>query len=209
MPFIRLAVVFACALFFLSCSIGGTGRPIDFYTLEYPTPVFQGPGTDKIVKIDQFSSARIYDSTAMLYRPDAYKVLTYNYHKWKTIPADMVTDYLLRDFRHSGLFHAVFSYHQSEPARFTVGGGVDEFIETKEAEGWNAVLTLHVTLLDQSRTEAAEKVVFQKRYRIAQPIDGESPEYFAAGISAAMALISVQIIDDVNSAMKGGGAQAP
>ena len=103
----------------------------------------------------------------------------------------MVTDYLLRDFRHSGLFHAVFPITNRALPVYREGG-VDEFMETKEAEGWNAVLGLHGDAPRQSRTEVTEKVVFQKRYRIAQPIDGESPEYFAAGISAAMALISVR-----------------
>jgi len=212
MSFVRFIVIACvCAAFLLpACSpLGGSLRPVAFYTLEYSTPAPQDTGSDTIVKFDRFYSARSYDSTAMLYKPDAYKIVAYNYHRWRTTPSDMVTDCLLRDFLHSGLFRAVFSYRQPETARFLVGGGVEEFVEAREANGWNAVLSLHVTLLDLNQDEGTEKVVFQKRYRVAQPIDGESPEFFAEGMSAAMARISMEIIDDVSRATKGQAGQRP
>jgi cholesterol transport system auxiliary component len=211
MLFVRLVVtLLACAFLLSGCFPGGgSGRLIEFYTLEYAPPAFEGPGTDEIVKLDRFSSVRSYDSTAMQYMPAAYKVDAYNYHRWRTNPGDMVTDYLLRDFRHSGLFRAVFSYRQPELARFAVDGGVEEFVEAREANGWNAVLGLNVTLLDLNQSDVTERVMFQKRYRVVQPIDGESPEFFATGMSAAMARISAQIIGDVSSAVKARGGQKP
>lgn len=205
-------VATVCALFFLlsGCfSTGGSGRMVDFYTLEYTPPAFESPGAGEIVKFDRFFSARFYDSTAMLYKPDAYRLEAYNYHKWRTTPGDMVTDYLVRDFRQSGLFRAVFSYRQPEPARFVVGGGIDEFVEAKEVDRWNAVLGLHVTLLDMKQSDVTEQIVFQKRYRVTQPISGESPDSFATGMSAAMARTSADIIRDVNSAIKGRSNQKP
>lgn len=211
MPFVRLVVIACACLSFLSgCySAGGSGRMVEFYTLEYAPPAFEGPGTGGIVKFDRFFSARSYDSTAMLYKPAVYKVVAYSYHKWRTSPGDMVTDYLVRDFRHCGLFGAVFTYRQPESARFVVGGGVEEFVEAKEANGWNAVLGLYVTLLDQQKQEVTEKVVFQKRYRVVQPISSESPESFATGMSEAMARISAEIIGDVSRAVRGRSAQGP
>jgi cholesterol transport system auxiliary component len=211
MLFVRLVVtMLACVCLLSGCfSGGGSGRLVEFYTLEYAPPASTGPGTDKIVKIDRFSAVRSYDNTAMQYVPAAYKIVAYNYHKWRTTPGDMVTDYLLRDFRHSGLFRAVFSYRQPEFARFVVEGGVEDFVETKEANGWSAVLGLQVTLLDMTQSEVTEKVMFQKRYRVVQPIDGESPVIFAEGLSAAMARISAQIIGDVSSAVKERGEQGP
>lgn len=208
MLFARLAVTaFVCSCFLPGCfSAGATGRATEFYTLEYPPPVFSGSGSGEILKFDRFFSARSYDSTAMVYKPAALKVVAYNYHKWRTSPGDMITDYLLRDFRQSGLFRAVFSYRQPELARFVLGGGVEEFVEAKDTNGWNAILALHVTLLDLKRPDMTEKVMFQKRYRVVQPIEGESPEYFATGMSAALAQISADIIKDVNGAVAGRGA---
>ena len=211
MLFVRLvATLLACALFLSGCFSGsGSGRLVEFYTLQYAPPAVVGTGTDKTVKLDRFSAVRSYDNREMQYEPAPYKIVAYNYHKWRTSPGDMVTDYLLRDFRHSGLFRAVFSYREPGSSRFVVEGGVEEFVETKEANGWNAVLGLEVTLLDMTRTEVTEKVAFQKRYRVAQPIDGESPVFFSAGISAAMARISAQIIGDVAGAVKERAGQGP
>ncbi len=212
MPFIRLVVIVLACLSLLSGCLslgGGPSRPIEFYTLEYAPPTFKGPGTDGIVKFDRFFSVRSYDSTAMLYKSAAYKVAAYNYHEWRTSPGDMVTDYLVRDFRRSGLFRAVFSYRQPEFAQYVVSGGVEEFVEERQADGWKAVLGLHVTLLDLKRPDVTEEVVFQKRYRVVVPIEGESPESFAGGLSAAMARMSAEIIGDVNDALKGREGQGP
>lgn len=211
MPLARLVVTLFVSVFFLpGCfSPSGSGRLVEFYTLDYPPPAPAAAVTDGSVRVDRFSSVRSYDGTAMLYKPGPYKVVAYNYHKWRTSPGDMVTDSLLRDFRHSGLFRAVFSYRQPTPARFAVAGGVEEFVEARQANGWNTVLGLHVTLLDLKQPEMADEVVFQKRYRVAQPIDGESPELFARGLSEAMARISSEIIDDVNNAIKARRGQKP
>lgn len=204
MLFARPVVIMLACAFLLSACLSGGGSPrlVEFYTLHYTSPAVEGPGTDKVVKFSRFSSARSCDGTAMLYKPAAYRIAAYTYHKWRTTPGDMVTDYLLRDFRNSCLFHAVFSYHQPEPARFIVGGGVEEFVEAKEANGWKAVLVLHVTLLDLSRSEVTERVMFQKKYRNVQPLESESPDSFAMGMSAAMARISAEVIGDVTSAVR-------
>ena len=205
-----VVIVCACILLMSGCySMGGSDRAVEFYTLDYAPPAPVGSDQGGIVKFDRFSSVRFYDGTAMMYKPSSYKVVAYNYHKWRTTPADMVTDYLVRDFRYSGLFRAVFSYRQPEPVRFVVDGGLEEFVEAKEADGWKAVLGLHVTLLDQKQPDVTEKVVFQRRYRVVQPINGESPESFATGMSAAMERISAEIMTDVSSAMKGRSGQQP
>lgn len=209
MPFIRLIVIVCMCLSSLAgCfSAGGPDRMIEFYTLDYAPPTSEGPQAGGIVKFDRFLSARFYESAAMLYKPAVHKVAAYNYHKWRASPGDMVTDYLVRDFVHSGLFRAVFSYRQPEPARFVVGGGVEEFVKAREANGWNAVIGLYVTLLDQEKPEVTARVMFQKRYRVVQPMSSDSPESFATGMSEAMARISAEIINDVSNAVKGRIAQ--
>jgi hypothetical protein len=52
-----------------------------------------------------------------------------------------------------------------------------------------------------SRAALTEQVVIQKEYRVSEAMGGESPEAFAAGMSAAMAEASAKIIADVNSAI--------
>ncbi len=202
MSFMRLSpAIFLCFLLVQGCLPAGNAvRPIEFYMLEYEPPASKGAQVDAAVKVERFSAGRLYDSAAMVYRPGSYKVASYNYHKWRASPGDMVSDYLVRDFQSSGLFRAVFSYRQPEAARFVVGGTVEEFAEIKENGAWEARLGLRVTLLDRSRADLTEQVVIQKVYRVSEAMRGESPEAFAAGMSAAMAQASAEIIADVNSA---------
>lgn len=199
-PFVGVLLV--SLLFVWGCFPGaGPNRTVNYYTLDYAPPVSQGQEIGHVVKFDRFSSARSYDNASMFYKPAAYQLIAYNYSKWRTTPGDMVTDYLLRDFRQSGLFRAVFSYRQPESARFVIGGGIEEFVEEREADKWNVVLGMYVTLLDMSQPEVTNRVVFQKRYRVAEPIDRESPESFASGMSGAMARISALVMGDVKGAI--------
>ncbi len=174
---------------------------VHLYTLDYAPPVTAGVPVSQPVKIGRFSVAQVYNSTAMPYKAEPYKVAVYTYDKWRTNPGDMVTDYLLRDFEASGLFRAVFSYRNPESTRFRVEGGVQEFLESREKDGWKVLLALQVTLLDLDRPEVTRRVVFQKGYRAAQPITGESPEAFAAGMSEAMSQVSRAIMNDVHAAV--------
>ncbi len=211
MSFLRLVVfVFLCSPLLLGCFPGSNdSHPIEFYTLDYRPPAPRGIWVDATIRVDRFSAGRLYDSNAMVYRPEAYRVVVYNYHKWRTSPGDMASDYLLRDFQNSGLFSAVFSYRQPEAVRFVVSGVIEEFTETKEDGAWKAVLDLRVTLLDRTQPGVSEQVMFQKRYRVVQAMTGESPDAFAAGISAAMAQASSEIVMDVNDAIRGKKTAVP
>lgn len=204
---IRLwAVLLLCSSFLSGCFPGSKPpHMIQLYMLDYASPGSAGTCLDHLIRIDRFSVAQSYNSAAMLYRPETYRVAVYNYHRWRANPGDMVTDYLLRDFRESGLFRAVFSYRQSESTRFVVDGAIEEFVESREPDGWQVILGLQVALLDLSQAEITRKVVFQKRYRTAQPIGHESPDAFAAGMSAAMAWVSTEMISDVYAAVKAAG----
>jgi cholesterol transport system auxiliary component len=54
------------------------------------------------------------------------------YNRWRIKPGDMVTDYLVRDLRNSGLFRAIFSYNDSKETRYLLEGQIDEFLEVNK-----------------------------------------------------------------------------
>jgi len=200
--FTRLAPTIFLCLFLTGCfPTGGALRSTEFYTLEYAPPAQNGAQVDASVKVDRFSAVRLYDGTAMVYRPESYHVASYDYHRWRATPADMASDYLARDFEDSHLFRAVFSYHQPEAARFAISGTVEEFVEVKEGGTWKARLGVRITLLDKSRQALPEQVVMQKVYRVSKDLGEESPEAFAAGMSADLAEASAQVVSDVRSAI--------
>jgi ABC-type uncharacterized transport system auxiliary subunit len=184
--------------------INGCGKPpmlINQYILEYPSPVVGGKTkSPEAVKIGLFSVAQAFNTNNMVFQPQPFKSQTYNYSRWRANPGFLVTDFLLRDFRDSRLFSAIFGPGSSGRYRFFLEGGVVEFQEVDEPDGWKAVLALTVTLLDVSQEELPQRVVFQKNYRAVEPMPEKTPQGLAQGMSRAMEHLSAQIITDTYKA---------
>jgi len=186
--------------------LAGCGKPpvlINNYILEYPAPlVGKNPRLDAALKVELFAVAQAYNSTAMVYRPQPFKSEVYNFNRWRVNPGYLVTDFLLRDLRNSGLFQAVLSYREAGNARFRLEGGVEEFQELDEADGWKAALVLNVTLLDLHQEELPQRLVFQKNYRAAEPLPEKTPQGLAQGMSRALEKLSARIITDTYEAAR-------
>lgn len=184
----------------------GCGKPpmlINQYMLEYPAPVLGGKTkSPEAVKVGLFTVAQAFNTNNMVYQPQPYKSETYNYSRWRANPGYLVTDYLLRDFRDSHLFTAVFGPGSNGRYRFFLEGGVEEFQEVDEPDGWKAVLALTVTLLDVSQEELPKRVVFQKQYRAAEPMPDKTPQGLAQAMSRALEHLSARIITDTYEATR-------
>ena len=176
---------------------------VNQYTLEYTSPVLKETARiNELIKVEQFSMARSFDSLMMVYKegPNLRNVDAYN--RWRTKPGDMVTDNLARDLRNSGLFRGVLSHNNSEGTRYVLEGQVDEFLEVNEQDGRKAILTLNVTFLDLKKKDTVDKVIFQRDFKVAEPYTEKTPAGLAAGMSRAMEKISKQIILDLQNVLK-------
>jgi ABC-type uncharacterized transport system auxiliary subunit len=176
---------------------------IEQYTLEYrsPTPPGLAHGEESIT-VDRFSVDQVFNSTAMLYRPEAYRLAAYNYHRWRVNPGDMTGDCLLRDLGQSGIFRAVFSYRNAVATRFVLQGGVGEFVELREKDSPKALLRIVVALIDSKEQEITRKLVFQKEYTFMEPLSESSPAALAGAMSSAVAKLSEQLMKDLDAAIK-------
>jgi cholesterol transport system auxiliary component len=199
----RFAFLFLLTVFASGCSFGSkTTYSVNQYTLEYPSPVLKETAPIKEpIKVERFSVANAFDTSAIVYRdgPNLRNIDPYN--RWRTKPGEMVTDFLIRDLRHSGLFQAVFSYSQTEETRYLVEGQVNQFLESKEEDGFRAVLNLDVTFLDLSKKELTERIVFQRTYGYAEPLERETYGGLAQAMSTAMEKFSKQMMMDLHQAM--------
>jgi uncharacterized lipoprotein YmbA len=195
--------VFMLILLLIGCVSGQRASSIEYYMMDYsPTGIKAAPCLDEVIKIERFSVAQLFNSNAMLYRTGPFGLGNFPSERWRTNPGNMVTDYLIRDVRHAGLFRAVFSYRDAEASRFVIEGSVMEFLEVRQEDGLKALLTVTVTLLDLSQTEITKKVVFQKRYAHASLYKEKGPAGLARGLSESMELLSGQIMNDVYYAVK-------
>lgn len=200
-----LGVLFTTAMCILSaaCIGGKTPYMIEQYTVEYPAPLNRGDSPMNVtMRVERFSASKAYSGQAMVYSSGPFKMNSYDYHRWRVSPGDMVTDFLLRDLRGSGLFRAVFSYHDPEEARFVLEGGVEEFLESDGKDGAKAILGLSVTLLDATQREVTKRVVFQRRYRFVEAMGSRDPQALVQSMSRAMEMFSKALLEDVEAAVK-------
>ncbi|MBM4287925.1 MAG: hypothetical protein FJ135_07210 [Deltaproteobacteria bacterium] len=184
--------------------LAGCGKPptvTNRYLLEYPAPAIAGQTPlQESIRVELFSAAQSINSTAMIYFPRPYETSSYVYNRWMVSPSHMVTDFLLRDLRNSGLFKGVFGHQQSGLGRFKVEGAVQQFAEINDPDGWKAVLALTVTLLDLSRDEVTQRVIWQKNYHQEEYMPEQTAFGLAQGMSQAMARVSHQVISDLYQA---------
>jgi cholesterol transport system auxiliary component len=141
----------------------------------------------------------------MAYKPAPYKIAVYNGSRWRVNPGDMVTDFLLRDLRNSGIFKGAFSYRDDESVRFVLEGGVDEFLEVDEQNTGKAVISLTIALIDTNEKEITKRLVFQKKYRAEEPLTEQSPAALAQGMSTSMKRVSEQLLKDIYSSLQKSG----
>jgi ABC-type uncharacterized transport system auxiliary subunit len=198
----RLALLAAL----LVASLGGCGKPpvlVNQYILEYPAPLVGGKAKiPAAVKVELFSVAQAFNTNAMVYQPQPFQSQVYNYSRWRANPGNLATDFLIRDLRESGLFQAVFGPDSGDKYRFKLEGGVAEFQELDGSDGWQASLALTVTLLDTQQEELPRRVVFQKNYRVLEPLPEKTPQGLAQGMSRAMEQVSARIINDTYEAAR-------
>lgn len=203
---LRSALLLAAAAFLMAGCVAGGKAPvaIDQYILEYASPSFAGiKPSGQVVRVGRFAVAQAMNTPMMVYRSRPYENNVDYYNRWRVNPGDMVTDYLLRDMRNSGLFRAVFSYRDAEDGRYFLQGNVEEFLEVNDGRGRSAVITVHVSLLDVTQKEITKRVLFQKKYGHAELLEQNSASGFAQAMSRAMEKTSTQIIGDVVSALNG------
>jgi ABC-type uncharacterized transport system auxiliary subunit len=168
------------------------------FTIEYartePLKLTPVPHT---IRIERFSTAQAYNSLSMIYKPESYRLASYNYNRWRVTPGDMVTDYLVRDLRDSGMFIGVFSYREMENARFVLEGGVEEFLEVDTGGAGRALLSLSIALIDTTQSEVTKRLIFQRNYRREEPLKEQAPAALAQGMSAAMKKLSGEVAKDI------------
>jgi ABC-type uncharacterized transport system auxiliary subunit len=72
--------------------------------------------------------AQLFKSNFMIFSIDPFGLDKFPYVHWVTNPVDMVTDYLIRDFRQTGLLRGIFSYRDTDMIRFLLQGNVTELL---------------------------------------------------------------------------------
>ncbi len=199
----KLALLFLGMILIGGCSFGSSpSYRVNHYTLEYPPPVLKEPSAiNELLRVERFSVCQTYNTSAMIYKEGPHLRNVDPYNRWRTKPGEMATENLVRDLRNSGLFRGVISYSDSGDARYLLEGQVDEFLELNEKNSL-ALLSLNVTLVDLKKSNVAERMIFQRDYKVAESCTERTPAGLAQGMSRAMREISRQILVDLQKELR-------
>jgi len=171
---------------------------IHYYTLEYDPPL---PGTAPplpcVVKIEQFQTSPLYDSTRMIFKNQDFKRDEYTYHKWRALPGEFIAYFLARDFSETDRFQAALYYESTLPGTHIITGVVEDFY-LQAGNPNQAVLSVSVNLVDNTRRIDGNHILMQKKYRRGIATSTGGPQGLAESLSIAMQQISAQILDDVS-----------
>lgn len=172
--------------------------------LRYPPPPPRAaPTVDAAIKVRRFSALSPYDGTTMEIERSGYRMDSFNYYRWATSPPKQVTDLLYRDLAATRAFRAVFPYLSTEQARFQLEGTVVELVMAERSSGsWEARLVLSVSLVDTQAQRSDQRVLFQRRFTAAQPLQDDTAEQYASGMSAAMKKASDAVLGAVGDACR-------
>jgi cholesterol transport system auxiliary component len=171
---------------------------IDYYTLEYDPPkVDMRKRTGVVIRVERFQVAPYYNTTNIIYRENRFKRDAYHYQKWRANPGDLVTYFLARDLRESGLFQGVFVLSSKFPASHSIDGILDAFYQASIQDVWEAVLSFSVTLMAEYEPDISRRILFQKHYEIREKCAYKNPRALAEAMSKALAGLSKKVISDV------------
>lgn len=173
---------------------------VDRFILDYPSPVFSGLQiSNESIRVDRFSVAQAYNTTAMVYRPAAFRLDSYTGSRWSIHPADMINDLLVRDLRSARFLAEVFPYQSDERVRYTLDGFIDQFCEYDEGPLSTAVLSINVILFDQQAGQSSGRFKLQKTYRYSNRISEKTAEALAKGMTKNVEDFSKDLIQDLSS----------
>jgi cholesterol transport system auxiliary component len=83
------------------------------------------------------------------------------------------------------------------PATHLLEGTVDDFFEDDTENGWQAVLTLSLTLSTTRTGNADPRILMQRTYRARKACRAKNPQAVAEAMSLAMADVSKHVLGDI------------
>ena len=172
---------------------------IHYYTIEYDPPqAVTATPLPYIVKIEQFQISPLYDSNRIVIKNEDFTRDEFIYHKWRAHPGELVSFFLARDFSETSRFQATLYYESSLPYTHLITGVVEDYyLQTGDSN--EAVLSVAINLVDNTRRGQGNSILMQKKYRLSIETQKGGPSGLAKAMSTAMQQISAEILEDVTA----------
>jgi ABC-type uncharacterized transport system auxiliary subunit len=199
--FILFIMISACFVNISCLNLKKMPHRIHYYTLDYEPPRMTNfnplPSTLKILP---FATLKPYNTKRIVFRENPLSLDSYVYYRWISLPGDIVTQRLVRDFSSTGLFRAILSDKNTISSSFFMEGTVEDFLYQGTGKLSEVLLTINLVLFKQK--DMKTNIIFQRRYTATTPCNDNHPMEIAEAMSKSMASISGKIIKDTYHAIK-------
>lgn len=104
-----------------------------YYALEMPPPPLNHAAQTRFagtLAVRRFESTPYIRQKRIIYRPVPEEIGFYEYHRWVSDPAEMVTTAMIDSLRASGLFSSVKWYDGQEKQDYLIDGRLERLEET-------------------------------------------------------------------------------
>ena len=167
MHFHRSVFTFLFILLIAGC---GSVPEIHYYMIDSATETFkvENPKFDKILGIDKFETEVLYESDRIVYRESPYEVKFYNYHRWITPPADIVTEKAIEQIAASGLFSQVVPFPHICDVDYLIRGTIKAFEELDEQDDWYGLVRLKVEFIDMKNNSILWQDIVSKKIKVSE-----------------------------------------
>jgi len=191
------------AIFAVGC--GGVPKTY-FYTLQVPAaPAPTDPRTNYVLGVEHFRAPEILRDNRIAYYVSPTQMNFYQYHRWGSDPATLLSDFTAQWLESSGVFTQVRMLPVRERVDYLLGGSVISFEEVDSDGGVKVRLALALSLV---RT-GDHKLVWSGEQRLETPLPDRGVEGVANALNAACAqalrAMAPGLIMQVEQDFKGSG----
>ncbi|MEW6219424.1 MAG: ABC-type transport auxiliary lipoprotein family protein [Thermodesulfobacteriota bacterium] len=172
--------------------------------LEYPSPgPAPGLAIPVVLGVRQLAAVPPFDTDRLLFREQAFRLEAYFYHRWQADPGQLVTTALVRELRGRQRLAGVVTEDSAVQPRLWLEGSVEEFVHWHGADGWEAVVAVHLLLMDREAPATQPPVLWRRGYQARRPCASPHPEDAAAAMSAALAELASRVAGDLEAQLAG------
>ncbi len=164
---------------------GAVGVPKTyFYTLQVPAaPAPSDPKTNYVLGVEHFRAPEILRDDRIVYYVSPTQMNFYQYHRWGSDPATLLSEFTAQWLEASGVFTQVKMLPVRERVDYTLGGSVLSFEEVDSEGGPKVRLALALSLVRTSD----HKLVWSGEQRLETPLSERGVEGVASALNASCA----------------------
>jgi len=150
----------------LAVSCGGLPKT-NYYALRLPASVpVSDPKTDFVLGVEHFRALDVLRDDRIIYYESPTRLNFYQYHRWSSDPATLLSELTARLLREKRIFADVCLLPSREPVDYVLKGRVFNFEEVDEGPGAKARVGMELTLV-RARDH---KVVWSEERQAERPI---------------------------------------